>query len=297
MNASLVFRHVGKAYGSVRALEDVSFRVGPGEFAALLGPSGAGKSTVFRCLTRLTPVDAGEVEVHGKDLRTLSGAALREARRSIGLIFQQHNLVGRLSAIDNVLTGRLAGMATWRVLGRRFPRADRQAALSCLDRVGLLDKAYVRADALSGGQQQRVAIARVLAQEGRVILADEPVASLDPESARHVLSTLRSVARDQGIAVLCSLHQVELAREFADRLIGLKGGRIEFDGPPGTVDASTERALYARLGSDAGGSAASLGITDVIDEPRRTVVAKRDAPDAVMSRMAADVRSLVPRKG
>jgi phosphonate transport system ATP-binding protein len=230
------------------ALDGVSLSVGPGEFAALLGPSGAGKSTIFRCLTRLASVDRGSVEVQGRDLQNLSGAGLRDTRRSIGLIFQQHNLIGRLSAMDNVLTGRLAGIPTWRVLGRRFPAADRQAALSCLDRVGLLDKAYTRADALSGGQQQRVAIARVLAQQGQVILADEPVASLDPESARHVLATLRSVARDQGIAVLCSLHQVELAREFADRLIGLKAGRIVFDGAPTDIDDPSERALYAQDG-------------------------------------------------
>ena len=259
MSAPLVLRHVSKAYGSVRALDDVSFTVGPGEFTALLGPSGAGKSTVFRCLTRLAPVDAGDILVHGGSLQALSGAALREARRAIGLIFQQHNLLGRLSAMDNVLTGRLAGVPTWRVLARRFPAADRQAALSCLDRVGLLDKAYVRADALSGGQQQRVAIARVLAQEGRVILADEPVASLDPESARHVLATLRSVAREQGIAVLCSLHQVELAREFADRLIGLKAGRVVFDGAPADIDAPSERTLYMQdnLSEDAPGNAST----------------------------------------
>lgn len=248
MSAPLVLRHVSKAYGAVRALDGVSLSVGPGEFAALLGPSGAGKSTIFRCLTRLASVDIGSVEVQGLDLQNLSGAGLRDIRRSIGLIFQQHNLIGRLSAMDNVLTGRLAGIPTWRVLGRRFPAADRQAALSCLDRVGLLDKAYTRADALSGGQQQRVAIARVLAQQGQVILADEPVASLDPESARHVLATLRSVARDQGIAVLCSLHQVELAREFADRLIGLKAGRIVFDGAPTDIDDPSERALYAQGG-------------------------------------------------
>jgi phosphonate transport system ATP-binding protein len=246
MNAPLVLRHVSKAYASVRALNDVSFSVGPGEFAVLLGPSGAGKSTVFRCLTRLAHVDEGDIEVHGQALQNLSGAALRHARRSIGLIFQQHNLIGRLSAMNNVLTGRLAGMPTWRVLGRRFAAADRQAALTCLDRVGLLDKAYLRADALSGGQQQRVAIARVLAQEGSVVLADEPVASLDPESARHVLATLRSVARDQGIAVLCSLHQVGLAREFADRLIGIKAGSIVFDGAPSSIDLAAEQALYGQ---------------------------------------------------
>lgn len=267
VTSPLALRQVSKAYGPVTALNDVSLSVEAGEFVALLGPSGAGKSTLFRCLTRLTPVDRGQVEVHGQALQLLAGAPLREARRSIGLIFQQHNLIGRLSAIDNVLTGRLAAMPTWRVLLRRFPHAERQMALSCLDRVGLLDKAYVRADALSGGQQQRVAIARVLAQDGRVVLADEPVASLDPESARHVLATLRSVARDRGIAVLCSLHQVELAREFADRLVGLKAGRIVFDRRPAELDAPTEQALYAREEAPgrepaAGGPHAPSRITD-----------------------------------
>jgi phosphonate transport system ATP-binding protein len=180
----------------------------------------------------------------GAAINRLEGKALRQHRRSVGLVFQQHNLVGRLSAIDNVLTGRLGTTPLWRVLVRRFASVDRQAALASLDRVGLLDKAYQRSDLLSGGQQQRVAIARVLAQDCRVLLADEPVASLDPESARGVLSDLRRVARDEGLAVLCSLHQVEWARQFADRVVGLRSGRVMFDRPVADLDEALESALY-----------------------------------------------------
>jgi len=242
---ALALQRASKSYGGVRALREVSLRVAPGEFVALLGPSGAGKSTVFRCLTALTVPDSGAAVVLGRRIDDLRGGALREARRAIGLIFQQHNLIGRLSALENVLTGRLSANPTWRMLAGRFRAADRQLALASLDRVGLLEKAYVRADALSGGQQQRVAIARALAQQSRVILADEPVASLDPESSRQVLETLRTIARAQGIAVLCSLHQVGLARQVADRLVGLRDGAVVLDGAPQALTAAQESALYA----------------------------------------------------
>ena len=241
---ALRLESVVRHYGAVPALRGVSRSVAPGEFVALLGPSGAGKSTVFRCLTGLTIPDAGTVSVLGERIDRLRGRELRALRASIGLVFQQHNLIGRLSAIDNVLTARLAATPLWRVLARRFRDADRQLALASLHRVGLLEKTYQRADSLSGGQQQRVAIARVLAQQSRVLLADEPVASLDPESARQVLRTLRGIARDQGIAVLCSLHQVDLAREFADRLVGMREGRVVFDAVPGLLGADAEQALY-----------------------------------------------------
>lgn len=262
---ALMLRDITLRYGAVDALRGVSLQVKPGEFVALLGPSGAGKSSVFRCLTGLVRPTQGSASVHGLVIGDLSGIALRTARRSIGLIFQQHNLVGRLSALDNVLTGRLDATPTWRVLARRFATADRQRALGCLDRVGLLDKAYQRADALSGGQQQRVAIARVLAQEGRVLLADEPVASLDPASAHRVLETLRAICVEHGIAVLCSLHQVDLARQFADRLIGLRDGSVIFDTPPQGLSAAAEEALYA-------GPLAPAGDVDL---PSRVAVPER----------------------
>jgi len=245
MTAPLRLTEVRKRYGAVQALDGVTLQVRAGELVALLGASGAGKSTVFRCLSGLARPDAGAVHVHGQRIDALDGSALRAARRGIGLVFQQHNLIGRLPAIDNVLLARLADTPLWRVLARRFRTVDRQRALGVLDQVGLLDKAYVRADALSGGQQQRVAIARVLAQQGGVLLADEPVASLDPESAARVMDTLRDIAHRHGIAVLCSLHQVDFARSHADRLIGLRAGRVVFEGGPDRLDSPTQEALYA----------------------------------------------------
>ncbi|WP_368420023.1 phosphonate ABC transporter ATP-binding protein [Rhodovarius sp.] len=241
---ALLVEGLGKHYGATVALEDVSFSVEPGEFVALLGPSGAGKSTLFRCVTRLAKPDAGRVLVLGRDIAALRGAPLRESRRDVGLIFQQFNLIGRVSAIDNALAGRMGHAPTWRVALRCFAAADRQLALAALDRVGLLEKAYQRADSLSGGQQQRVAIARVLAQRARLVLADEPVASLDPQSAENVLGTLRTIAREEGIAVLCALHQVDLARRFADRVVALRGGRRLMEASAAAFDESAFRALY-----------------------------------------------------
>jgi phosphonate transport system ATP-binding protein len=238
-----------KRYGdTVTALSDVSFSVEPGEFVAVLGPSGAGKTTLFRCLTGLTRPDGGSVLVRGRDICAIRGRELRAARQDVALIFQQFNLVRRLTALHNVLAGRLARLPTWRVLLRRFARADRQRALACLEAVGLLDRAYARADELSGGQQQRVAIARALAQEATVVLADEPVASLDPESATAVLDTLRVVAR-AGVAVVASLHQVHLATAYADRIIALRAGRVIEDAPMARLDASAFDQIYARAGS------------------------------------------------
>lgn len=220
---------LSKNYSDNRVLDDISFEVRPGEFVAVLGPSGAGKTTLFRCLTRLVEPDTGKIFVKGQALHGAKGRQLCQTRREIGLIFQQFNLIRRLNALDNVLAGRLGYASTWRVLSRRFSSADRQLALSALDQVGLLAQAYQRVDSLSGGQQQRVAIARVLAQKSRLILADEPVASLDPETAQGVLTTLRAIAHQHQIGVLCSLHQVNLATIYADRVLGLRAGRLVLD--------------------------------------------------------------------
>ena len=225
---------------AVTALDEVSLGVRPGEFVAVLGPSGAGKTTLFRCLTGLT------VSVAGRDIWQ-SPRELRRARRELALIFQQFNLIRRLSALENVLVGRLAHVPTWRVVLRRFTRADRQLALGCLDTVGLLDRAATRADALSGGQQQRVAIARALAQRAKLILADEPVASLDPESSATVLESLRSAVAT-GVAVVASLHQVHLARAYADRIVALRNGRIVEDTPTSRLDTRTIEQIYERNG-------------------------------------------------
>lgn len=246
MKRAPVFAVTGlrKRYGQTVALDQLSFAVAPGEFVAILGPSGAGKTTLFRCLTGLAKADAGEIFINGRALHTLRNRQLRRARRAVGLVFQQFNLVRRLSALDNVLVGRLGYTATWRVLLRRFTQADRQLAFAALDRVGLLAQAHQRADSLSGGQQQRVAIARVLAQQSQLIFADEPVASLDPETAASVLSILQSIAHEQNIAVLCSLHQVNLALNYADRIIGLRQGQLVVDLPVGHFGATEERQLY-----------------------------------------------------
>ncbi|WP_376985056.1 phosphonate ABC transporter ATP-binding protein [Bosea sp. R86505] len=241
---ALALDSVTKRYGSMLALDAVSFSLQPGEFVALLGPSGAGKSTVFRCLSKLVSPESGSVMVAGRDLADLRGRELRRLRRNIGLIFQQFNLIGRMSAIDNVLAGRLGHVATWRVVARRFPASERQRALSCLNRVGMLAQAYQRADSLSGGQQQRVAIARVLAQESTILLADEPVSSLDPRSAESVLGSLRDIAAEHGIAVLCALHQVEYARRFADRVVALRDGKLALDAPAALFDAAAFESLY-----------------------------------------------------
>lgn len=232
---------VSKAFGERWAIYDVCFEVAPGEIVAVLGPSGVGKSTLFRCIAGLHRADAGVVCLDGADI-----AGLRAAdRRKIAVVFQQYNLVRRLTALDNVLAGRLGHVAQWRGILRRFERADTLKALECLERVGLLDQAQQRADTLSGGQQQRVAIARALAQEARLIVADEPVASLDPGSAAGVLQLLRDIARTEGVAILCSLHQTGYARAFSGRILGMSDGQITIDAPASELDDAAISALYA----------------------------------------------------
>ena len=235
-------RDATKSYGGVPAIEGIGFRVEPGAFVAVLGPSGAGKTTLFRCLAALTPLDRGSAILGGQDVSTLGG---RERRR-IAVVFQQFNLVNRLTARQNVLAGRLGHVPAWRGWLRRFTRGDHLLALECLDRVGLLDKADRRADSLSGGQQQRVAIARALAQQPDVIIADEPVASLDPKIGADILALLQSI-RDQSparLSVICSLHQPHFARRFADRVIGLSCGRVVVDVPAAALDDACLRTIY-----------------------------------------------------
>jgi phosphonate transport system ATP-binding protein len=237
-------RMLRKTYAAAAepALIDVSFSANAGDFVAVLGRSGSGKTTLFRCLNRLVMPDAGEVLVEGQPLLTLRGQRLRLTRLRIATIFQQFNLVQRLTVLENVLAARLAHIPVWRVLLRRFSDAEAQWALHCLNRVGLLDLAARRADALSGGQQQRVAIARALAQQPAIILADEPIASLDTESATVVLDELQKVAVEDGLTILCSLHQEEFALRYATRIIGLRCGKVVVDVPRRAFGA-VERAL------------------------------------------------------
>ena len=246
---------VGVTYpNGVVALESVSLTINRGEFAVLLGLSGAGKSTLLRTINYLHVPTQGTITVEG--LGTLSQQSptrstskapqdtmLRSHRQQTGMIFQQHQLLDRHSALQNVLMGRLGYHSFWRSL-LPLPEADQRIALTCLDRVGLIDKAMTPVNALSGGQKQRVGIARALAQQPQLMLADEPIASLDPTSSHKVLSLLRNICKADGIATLLSLHQVEFAKEYGDRIIGLAHGRIIFDGPPTALRQQDLTQIY-----------------------------------------------------
>lgn len=224
------------------ALQSTSLCFARGEFTVLLGASGAGKSTLLRCLNLLTKPNTGQIKVDGIGAIE-NGTALQAHRRQTGMVFQQHQLIERHTALANVLLGRIGYHSTWRSLFP-LPRAERQIALDCLNRVGLLHKALHRVDQLSGGQQQRVGIARALAQQPSLMLADEPVASLDPASSRRVLSQLKQICREDGITTVVSLHQVEFAMEYADRVIGLAQGRIVFDGTSNALTDSVLDMIY-----------------------------------------------------
>ena len=240
----LTIEHLHKTYpGNVKALDDVSLEVRDGEFVVLIGLSGSGKSTLLRCINRLVEPTSGRVVLGGIDVTAAHGAELRRVRRGIGMIFQQFNLVKRSSVLTNVLTGRLGYVSPWQALLQHFGEEDYRRALINLERVGLRDRARQRADRLSGGQQQRVAIARALMQEPRIMLADEPVASLDPATSHSVLKYLQRINRD-GMTVICSLHFLSLARTYATRVIALKAGQLMFDGSPSEIDEPRFQAIY-----------------------------------------------------
>jgi phosphonate transport system ATP-binding protein len=229
----VVLDQVSKLFTGRRALDRVSLTIEPGEFVAVIGRSGAGKTTFLRCLTRALPVTQGVIRFGDEDLGELNGRGLREHRARVGMIYQQFNLVKRLRVLDNVLIGRLPHLgraARWASLARMFPRVDRDIAARCLEHVGLTERAWQRTDTLSGGEQQRVAIAKILAQEPRIILGDEPVASLDVANGAMVMETLRRVASSAGVTVVTTLHHVEYARRYADRVVGFRRGRMVFDG-------------------------------------------------------------------
>jgi phosphonate transport system ATP-binding protein len=243
----LRIEHLTKVYpnGTI-ALKDVSFQVEDGEFLAVIGLSGSGKSTLLRCINRLIEPTSGKIIWNDTELTALSASEMRIARRQIGMVFQQFNLVKRSSVLTNVLSGRLGYVRPSQSLFNYFSHEDRQRALDNLDRMGLRDKAYVRADSLSGGQQQRVGIARALMQDPKLVLADEPVASLDPVLAHSILKHLEWMNRELGITVLCSLHFLDLVHRYATHAIALKDGQLVFQGLPQEIDDAQFKAIYGQ---------------------------------------------------
>ena len=230
------FKNVYKTYpNGFTALKDVNLQIEQGEFVAIIGLSGAGKSTILRCINRMHDVTKGSLTVDGVDVNTLRGKELRTYRRKVGMIFQSFNLVNRSTAIKNVLTADVPDMDFFRVLFGIFSKDQKMRALESLDKVGILDKAYTRCDQLSGGQQQRVALARTLNQNPKIILADEPVASLDPITARQVMQDFVRINKDYQISILLNIQHIDLALQYCDRVIGVRAGEIVFDGPASTI--------------------------------------------------------------
>ena len=239
------FKHVNKKYpNGFEALKDIDLTIGQGEFVAIIGLSGAGKSTLIRTINRMHDITNGTLTVDGTDVMQLHGKSLRAFRRRIGMIFQSFNLVTRTTVIKNVLTAFVPELPWWRAALGIFTKAEKTAALEALDKVGILDKAFVRADQLSGGQQQRVALARTLAQNPQIILADEPVASLDPVTAKQVMDDFQRINWDMRITILINIHHVDLALQYATRVIGIRAGRVVYDGPAGEVDGAVLDAIY-----------------------------------------------------
>lgn len=241
----LQINHLTKTYSTGEtALYDVSLEVPQGQIVGLIGPSGAGKSTLIRCINRLVQPTSGEIKLGDTDLVSIGASALRHHRRRIGMIFQEYSLVERLTVMENVLSGRLGYVPFWRSWARRFKGEDIQRAYRLLDRVGLLEHADKRADALSGGQRQRVGIARALAQEPELLLIDEPTASLDPKTSRQIMRLITEVCRERQLPAIVNIHDVPLAQQFMQRIVGLQSGEIVFDGAPDALNEDTLTTIY-----------------------------------------------------
>jgi phosphonate transport system ATP-binding protein len=239
------FKNVSKVYpNGVKGLDNVTLKIEQGEFVGIIGLSGAGKSTLLRSINRMHDVTSGELLVNGKKVKSLRGYELRKFRRGIGMIFQSFNLVTRTTVIKNVLTANVPDMPFWRVLLGAFTKSNKIAALEALDKVGILEKAYIRTDQLSGGQQQRVALARTLAQNPKIILADEPVAALDPVTAKQVMDDFKKINKEMNISILINIHHVELALQYADRIIGIGQGKILYDGAASNVTKEVLEKIY-----------------------------------------------------
>ena len=253
-------------FGTKTAVDNASFEIGAGSFVGVIGRSGAGKSTLLRMINRLAEPTSGRISFDGIDVTALKGRELRKWRARSAMIFQQFNLIGRLDVLTNVLMGRLATVSPLRSLLKLWPDADKAVALAALEQFEIASLAVQRADQLSGGQQQRVAIARALVQEPDIILADEPIASLDPHNTKVVMDSLQRINRDFGITVMCNLHSLELARGYCGRLIGMAAGRVVFDGTPEQLTESEARRLYG-LESDGRTEAVATPAGVRVDDP------------------------------
>ncbi|MBU5211318.1 phosphonate ABC transporter ATP-binding protein [Heyndrickxia oleronia] len=241
------FKNVSKVYpNGTKGLKNVNLTINKGDFVVIVGLSGAGKSTLLRSINRLHEITEGEILIDGKSITAAKGKSLRHIRRDIGMIFQNFNLVKRSSVLRNVLSGRVAYHSTVRTLLGMSPKEDVELAINALDRVNIKEKAYSRADELSGGQQQRVSIARALAQEAKIILADEPVASLDPFTTRQVMDDLKRINQELGITTIVNLHFVDLARQYATRIIGIRAGEVVYDGPVEEATDEVFSQIYGR---------------------------------------------------
>ena len=239
------FQNVSKRYpNGFEALKNINLKIEQGEFVAVIGLSGAGKSTLIRTINRMHDITEGTLTVDGTNVMELQGKQLRTFRRKIGMIFQSFNLITRTTVIKNVLTAFVPELPWWRALLGILTKVETTAALESLDKMGILDKAFVRADQLSGGQQQRVALARTLAQNPQIILADEPVASLDPITARQVMDDFQRINQDMNITVIINIHHVELALQYASRVVGIREGKIVYDGPASQVDQDILDSIY-----------------------------------------------------
>jgi phosphonate transport system ATP-binding protein len=243
--SSLQIRNLNKSYIPGKpVLRDISLDVAGSGLTAVIGPSGTGKSTLIRCINRLVDPTSGEILFEGADLAKLSGAPLRAARRRIGMVFQEYNLVERLTVMENVLSGRLGYVSAWTAWRRKFSDADIQKAFALLQRVGLSDFANRRADELSGGQRQRVGIARAVMQAPGLLLADEPTSSLDPKTSVEIMEIMRDLAAENNVPVIINIHQVELAKRFAQRIVGMSGGGIVYDGAPNGLTQEVLQTIY-----------------------------------------------------
>jgi phosphonate transport system ATP-binding protein len=252
--AMLELNNVSRHFGAKRAVDSVTLAVPKGQMVGVIGRSGAGKSTLLRMINRLADPTAGCIRFDGADVTNLRGEALLDWRRRAAMVFQQFNLVGRVDVMTNVLIGRVAHVPQWRSLSRTWSSRDRAIAFAALEQFDIAELAAQRADTLSGGQQQRVAICRALVQEPDLILADEPIASLDPRNTKIVMDALRRVNNEFGITVICNLHSLDLARGYCGRLIGMANGRVVFDGPPDALTEAIARDLYGLEANEAVGS-------------------------------------------